>query len=138
VSGLSIRAAPGPPHPNLPEPTMTRPSSQDGQPAPPNLELPHDLEPIYANLVRITHSPSEIVIDFAQILPGSHGAQIKSRVLMSPLSAKLFYRALGENLAKFEANFGEIQTPGDSSLASQLFKPFSGPPGSPPSNNSPE
>lgn len=102
---------------------MSQPPAKDNQPAPPKLELPHDLEALYANLVRITHSPSEIVIDFAQMLPGAPTAPVKARVLMSPLSTKLFYRALGENLAKFETNFGEIPMPGDSSLAASLFRP---------------
>jgi hypothetical protein len=102
---------------------MSQPPDKDKQPAPPKLELPRDLEALYANLVRITHSPSEIVIDFAQMLPGAPTAPVKARVLMSPLSAKLFYRALGENLTKFEANFGEIPLPGNSSLAARLFRP---------------
>ncbi len=103
---------------------MSQTNQPDGpQPAPPNLELPHNLEPVYANIVRITHSPSEMVIDFAQLLPGARTAPIKTRVLMSPLSVKLFYRALGENLAKFEANFGEIRLPGENSLAARLFRP---------------
>jgi hypothetical protein len=78
---------------------------------------------VYANLVRITHSPSEFVFDFAQMLPGLKEPEFKSRVLVSPLSAKLIYKALGENLAKFEANFGEISLPGSSSLADSLFQP---------------
>jgi hypothetical protein len=90
----------------------------------PPMELPDDLEPNYVNLVRITHSPSEMVFDFARMLPGNTTVPVQTRILMSPLSAKLFYRALGENLSKFEANFGEIQVPGGgSSLAEHLFKP---------------
>jgi hypothetical protein len=46
---------------------------------------------------------------------------------MSPLSAKLFYRALGENLAKYEASYGEIQIPQKQTLADQLFRPFTTP-----------
>jgi hypothetical protein len=42
---------------------------------------------------------------------------------MSPIGAKLFYHALGENLARYEANFGEINLPGGNSLATDLFKP---------------
>jgi hypothetical protein len=42
---------------------------------------------------------------------------------MSPLGAKLFYRALAENLARYEASFGEIKIPGGNSLADFLFKP---------------
>jgi len=101
-------------------------SKQDAQPAKqlPQIEIPEDLEPVYVNVVRITHSPSEMVLDFARILPGTTPTKVISRLLMSPLSAKLFYRALGENLAKYEANFGEIKLPGGGeSLAEHLFRP---------------
>ena len=88
------------------------------------MEVPEDLEPLYVNVVRITHSPSEMVLDFARILPGMTPSKVISRLLMSPLSAKLFHQALGENLAKYEANFGEIKMPGGgSSLAEHLFRP---------------
>ena len=90
----------------------------------PQIEIPEDLQPLYVNVVRITHSPSEMVLDFARILPGTPSSKVISRLLMSPLSAKLFHRALGENLAKYEANFGEIKLPGGgASLAEHLFKP---------------
>ena len=42
---------------------------------------------------------------------------------MSPLGAKLLQRALAENLARYEAAFGEIKVPGQNSLADFLFKP---------------
>jgi len=87
------------------------------------VRLPGDLESQYANLVRITHSPSEFVFDFAQALPGVPHAEIKSRVILNPLSAKLLYQALGKNLSKYESKFGEIQTPGSTSLADTLFQP---------------
>ncbi len=93
---------------------------------PTTLEVPADLQPVYANLVRIAHSPADLVLDFAHLLPGETKARIGSRILMSPLSAKLLYRALGENLARYEAAFGEISLP-TSSLADHLFKPFSPP-----------
>jgi hypothetical protein len=85
--------------------------------------MPPDLEVEYVNLVRIAHSPSELVFDFAHLLPGNATARIRSRVVMSPLGAKLFYRALAENLAKYEATFGEINIPGDHTLADHLFRP---------------
>jgi len=91
------------------------------------LDLPPDLPVEYANLVRIAHSPFEMVFDFAQMLPGAPNARISSRIIMSPLSAKLLQRALGESLAKFEATFGEIAIPGDTHLAEQLFRPPSPP-----------
>jgi isocitrate dehydrogenase kinase/phosphatase len=89
--------------------------------------VPADLEVEYVNLVRIAHSPSELVFDFAHLLPGSSPAKVRSRIVMSPLGAKLFYRALAENLAKYEASFGEISVPGASSLADHLFRPPSPP-----------
>ncbi|MBM4431952.1 MAG: DUF3467 domain-containing protein [Chloroflexi bacterium] len=76
-----------------------------------NIELPGDLEAAYANFAMITHSPSEIVIDFARILPNVPKAKVYARVIMTPINAKLLHRALGENLTKFEAQFGEIRTP---------------------------
>lgn len=87
------------------------------------MELPQDLNIEYANLVRISHSPSEIVFDFAQLFPGASPARISSRIVMSPVGAKLLFRALGENLSKYETAFGEIKVPGNSSLAEYLFRP---------------
>lgn len=95
------------------------------------LEVPPGLEAIYANLARISHSPADLVIDFAHALPGETKAVVRARLLMSPLSAKLFYRALGENLARYEAAFGEIVVPVNTSLAEHLFRPHQ-PPEPPP------
>jgi hypothetical protein len=98
------------------------------KPSGPTLELSEKLEPVYANLARIAHSPSDLVIDFAHILPGEARAVIRSRVVMTPLSAKLLLRALTENIARYEAAFGEIHIPLNSTLADNLFKPYQQPP----------
>ena len=87
------------------------------------ITIPPDLEVVYSNLVRITHSPSEFIFDFAQMLPGLAGPGLKSRVILSPVSAKLISKALADNLSKYETNFGEITLPGTSSLADTLFQP---------------
>lgn len=92
-------------------------------PAGPVLSMPENFEPVYANLARISHSPADLVIDFAHMLPGEGKATVTARVLMAPLSAKLFLRALAENIARYEAAFGEIIVPGNSSLAESLFRP---------------
>jgi len=99
----------------------------------PPLDIPADLAVIYSNLARIAHSPSELVFDFAHLLPGTPQARVNVRVVMSPLGAKLFYRALAENLARYEAAFGEIPIPGQKSLADSLFHPPS-----PPEDHSPK
>jgi hypothetical protein len=94
----------------------------------PALDLPEDLKAVYANLVRIAHSPSEMVLDFAHLLPGSTPAKVCARVVMSPLAVKLLLRALAENLSRYEAAFGEIKLPGEASLADYLFRPPQAPP----------
>ena len=99
---------------------MTTPA----QPTGPKINIPEGTEPVYANLARISHSLADIVIDFAQILPGETTANIQSRVVMTPLSAKLLMRALTENLVRYEAVFGEIKIPVNSSLAENLFRPY--------------
>lgn len=100
---------------------MTTPNPQQ-QPPGPRIEIPEGLKPLYTNLARISHSPADIVIDFAQLLPGEGRANVQARMLMTPLSAKLLLRALTENLARYEAAFGEINIPHGSTLADNLFK----------------
>lgn len=99
------------------------PQNHPAPPQPPVLEVPADLMTNYANVVRIAHSPSELVFDFAHLLPGVTPARVCTRVVMSPLGAKLLQRALAENLSRYEAAFGEIKVPGEGSLADFLFKP---------------
>ena len=102
-------------------------------PTSPTLEIPPGLDTVYTNLARISHSPADIVIDFAHLLPADSNAVVKARVLMTPLSAKLLLRALSENLVRYEAAFGEIHVPVNTSLAEHLFRPHQ-PPESPPDN----
>jgi len=86
------------------------------------MELPDDLEPVYSNLARISHTPSELAVDFARILPGQKKIPVLVRVLLSPMGAKLLLRALAENIARYETAFGEIRLPGDTGLAGDLFR----------------
>ena len=90
--------------------------SGKGQPPAPGrrqiqIELPADLEAIYANFALITHSPSELIFDLARALPNTPKARVYARVIMTPMNAKLLHKALGKNLAKFEEKYGEIKTP---------------------------
>ncbi len=76
-----------------------------------NVKLPPDLDAVYSNLALITHSASEVIIDFARLLPNTPDAKVCARVVTTPLHAKLLLRALTENLEKYEAQFGEIEEP---------------------------
>ena len=75
------------------------------------VEIPADLTATYSNLAMISHTPSEVFIDLASILPNVTKTQIHTRLVMTPMNAKLLQRALAENLRRFEAQFGEIKTP---------------------------
>ena len=75
-----------------------------------NIELgEHEAEGIYANLAMITHSPTEVVIDFSRIMPRSPKARVLARIIMTPMHAKLLHQALEDNIKKFEAQFGEVK-----------------------------
>jgi hypothetical protein len=74
-----------------------------------NIELsPETARGIYSNLVIISHSQSEFVLDFVQVLPGTPKAEVRSRVIMTPQHAKRLLKALHENVQKYEQNHGEM------------------------------
>jgi hypothetical protein len=102
---------------------MADPKKKPVKAGPPKLRVPGNVDTHYSNMVRIAHTPSEIIFDFARFLPGEPHAHVVSRVLTSPVSAKLLLKALTENLAKYEASFGEITIPKKQSLADFLFNP---------------
>ena len=75
-----------------------------------NIELTEEIAlGVYSNLAIITHSPSEVVSDFVQIMPGMPKGKVRSRVIMTPQNAKRFMRALIENIQKYEQSFGLIE-----------------------------
>lgn len=73
----------------------------------------------YANLAIITHSTSEMIIDFVSMMPGLPKANVQSRIVMTPENAKRLLFALQDNVVKFEKNFGEIRLPEAQSAQAQ-------------------
>ena len=90
------------------------------------LHLPAELDPVYTNFALITNSTSEIVIDFAQVMPQVPMARVRARVVMTATNAKLLQRALTEHIARFESQHGEIHIPEGRTLADHLFRSGSG------------
>jgi hypothetical protein len=86
------------------------------------VHVPSGLKPTYANFAVITHSRSEIVIDFAQMMPQMPQARVLNRIVMTAFNAKLLLRALNEHMSRFETQYGEIVLPEGTSLADQLFR----------------
>jgi hypothetical protein len=75
-----------------------------------NVELGEkESEGIYSNLALISHSPSEFIIDFARVMPGVQKTRVYARIVMTPAHAKMLHDALGENIKKFEGQFGAIK-----------------------------
>ncbi|MBI1192298.1 MAG: DUF3467 domain-containing protein [Bacteroidetes bacterium] len=95
------------------------------QPGQLNIELTEEIaEGTYSNLAIINHSSTEFVIDFVRVMPGVPKAKVKSRILLTASHAKRLLRALGENIAKYEAVHGEIQ---DGEAVSGIPMNFGGP-----------
>lgn len=75
-----------------------------------NIELTEEVaDGVYSNLVIISHSNTEFVLDFVKVMPGMPKAKVKSRVLMTPQHIKRLKKALEENIAKFESQHGDIK-----------------------------
>jgi len=76
-----------------------------------NIELPEEVaEGQYSNLSIITHSTSEFIVDFIQLMPGVPKGKVKSRIVMTPENAKRLMGALKDNILKYESIHGKIKT----------------------------
>jgi ribonuclease BN (tRNA processing enzyme) len=75
-----------------------------------NIEISEEIaEGQYANLVIITHSHAEFVLDFVNVMPGTPKSKVKSRIVLTPQHAKRLLHALSDNLNKFEAEHGQVK-----------------------------
>ena len=66
-----------------------------------------ELKGRYANLVRISHTREEFILDFINMVP-PQGA-VTARVIMSPGHLKRLIGALSTNLRLYEKNHGQIR-----------------------------
>jgi hypothetical protein len=88
--------------------------SEKNKPNQINIELsPEQAEGTYSNLAIISHSQAEFIIDFTRVLPGNPKAKVHSRIIMTPVHAKMLSMALADNIAKFESQNGEIKNTGN-------------------------
>lgn len=74
-----------------------------------SLDIKQDIaKGTYSNLAIITHSKNEVITDFAAALPGMPKAELVSRIIMTPATAKRLLLALQDNISKYEAANGPI------------------------------
>lgn len=64
----------------------------------------------YSNLVMITHSPSEFILDFIAVMPGVPKAKVVKRMILTPDHAKRLAGALTDNVKKYEEEHGTISS----------------------------
>ena len=63
----------------------------------------------YSNLVMIHHNAEEFTMQFIYIFPNVAQGKLVSSLILSPGHAKRLLRALGENITRYEAQFGPIR-----------------------------
>ena len=68
-----------------------------------------ELQGQYSNLVMIHHHPEEFTLNFVYVFPNGLQGKLVSSMIVSPGHAKRIWRALGENISRFEAEYGPIR-----------------------------
>jgi len=68
-----------------------------------------ELQGLYSNLMMIHHSVEEFTLNFIYIFPNGAQGKLLSSMIVSPGHAKRIWRALGENISRYEAQFGPIK-----------------------------
>lgn len=91
------------------------------------VELCEDIaQGTYANLVIVSHSNSEFIIDFIRVVPGAPKAKVKSRVILTPDNARRLQYALQDNIRKYEE---QMQANSGLAFDGTLIPPLGGMPG---------
>lgn len=84
---------------------------QPSQPHPQQIQIQVDAseaKDFYANLVLIAHSPSEFILDFARMLPGTPKAKLCARIIMTPQNAQVLMKGLEARVKAYETQYGKI------------------------------
>ena len=68
-----------------------------------------ELQGLYSNLVMIHHNLEEFTLNFIYIFPNGSQGKLLGSMIVSPGHAKRIWRALGENIGRYEAQFGTIK-----------------------------
>lgn len=86
---------------------MSEPETPDAQKQPMNIKIDDDeLKGRYTNLLRITHTSEEFILDFINLAP-PQGA-VTARLITSPGHLKRIIGALQTNLQRYEEAYGAI------------------------------
>jgi hypothetical protein len=64
---------------------------------------------LFANLAMIHHNAEEFTLNFIYLFPNTPQGKLVASIIVSPGHAKRLLRALGENIGRYEAQFGPIK-----------------------------
>jgi len=67
---------------------------------------------LYANMALVNHTDAEFTLDFIYVQPQQPKAAVRARIITSPRHMKRLLAAMADNLQKYEARFGVIETLG--------------------------
>ncbi|MDP7040309.1 MAG: DUF3467 domain-containing protein [Myxococcota bacterium] len=67
---------------------------------------------MYVNLSMVNHTETEFTIDALYVQPQQPKANVRSRLILSPLHTKRLLMALQDNIHRYEDRFGEIELKG--------------------------
>lgn len=62
----------------------------------------------HANMMAVSHTKEEFVLDFMNVFPGQGQGIVTDRVILTPPHAKRVAAALAENIKRYEGQFGTI------------------------------
>ena len=65
----------------------------------------------YVNLPIIGYSQAEFILDFIKVIPGIPKADVKARMIMSPMHTKNLLLLLNAKIKEYEKKFGKIALP---------------------------
>jgi len=69
-----------------------------------------DLKGSYSNAMQVSHSEEEFVLDFYHLAHQGNVGTLTAKIVLSPGHMKRLAAALGDNIQKYEAQYGQIKT----------------------------
>jgi hypothetical protein len=73
------------------------------------VEMPQELHRgVYSNNMMVAHTREEFIMDYLMVGPSAN--ILTARIIVSPGHMKRIFKAMQENISKYEQKFGKIQT----------------------------
>ena len=67
-----------------------------------------DLKGAYSNMMQVSHTQEEFILDYFYLTPNAPVGTLASRVILSPGHFKRMVEVLGVNLKNYEKLYGQI------------------------------